>query len=133
MTSPSSEQSAEPPLFIRDFALLVAVQLGFGFAFSSFFLLPKFVVTELGGGPREVGMVGALAVMAAVLASPFCGFLLDRGSRRPLLIGGALLGVVGSLAFLGVTELGQYLYGARAVQGLAFTLFYVAADRKSVV
>lgn len=127
MTSTLTEQSAEPPLFTRDFALLVAVQLGFGYAFSSFFLLPKFVVTELGGGPRQVGTVGALAVLAAVLASPLCGFLLDRGPRRPLVVLGTLLGVASSLAFLGVTELGPYLYAARAVQGLAFTLFYVSA------
>ncbi|HEY6077897.1 MAG TPA: MFS transporter [Polyangiaceae bacterium] len=106
---------------------MLAVQLGFGYAFSSFFLLPKFVVTELGGGPRQVGTVGALAVMTAVLASPLSGWLLDRGSRRPLVILGTLLGVASSLAFVGVTELGPYLYGARAVQGLAYTLFYVAA------
>jgi MFS family permease len=127
MTSTPAEPTAEPPLFTRDFALVIAVQLAFGYAFSTFFLLPKFVVTELGGGPRQVGVVGALAVLTAVVVSPFCGYLLDRGPRRPLVLCGTLLGVASSLAFLGVTELGAYLYLARAVQGIAFTLFYVAA------
>lgn len=127
MSSTLAESSAEPPLFTRDFALVIAVQLAYGYAFSTFFLLPKFVVTELGGGPRQVGTVGALAVLMAVLSSPLCGYLLDRGPRRPLLLAGTLLGVVSSLAYLGVSELGSYLYAARAVQGLSYTLFYVAA------
>jgi MFS family permease len=123
----SSEEPAEPPLFARDFALILLTQLAFGFAFSSFFLLPKYVVTELHGSPSQVGYVGALAVLAAVVASPWCGSLLDRGRRRPLMIAGCALSGLAALAFLGVTELGGYLYAVRAAQGVAYTLYFVAA------
>lgn len=123
----SSDEPSEPDLFTRDFALILATQLAFGFAFSSFFLLPKFVVTELSGSPRQVGFVGAMAVVAAVLASPLCGRLLDRGARRPIIALGCLLSGIGALGFLGVAEVGPYLYGLRAVQGIGYTLYFVAA------
>jgi MFS family permease len=123
----SSDEPSEPDLFTRDFALILATQLAFGFAFSSFFLLPKLVVTELSGSPRQVGFVGAMAVVAAVLASPLCGKLLDRGARRPIIALGCLLSAVGAIGYLGVAEVGPYLYGLRAVQGIGYTLYFVAA------
>jgi MFS family permease len=126
-SSVASEEPSEPALFTRDFALILATQLAFGFAFSSFFLLPKFVVTELHGSPSQVGYVGATAVVAAVLASPLCGKLLDRGARRPLMFWGCLLSGVGGVAFLAVTHVGNYLYAVRAVQGIGYTFYFVAA------
>lgn len=107
--------------------LVLATQLAFGFAFSCFFLLPKYVVTVLHGSPSQVGYVGALAVVAAVLASPLTGRLLDRGPRRPLILFGCALNALAAFAFLGVSELGPYLYVVRAVQGVSATMFFVAA------
>ena len=127
MSAATAEEPPEPPLFRRDFALILATQFAFGFAFSSFFLLPKFVVTELYGSPAQVGYVGALAVVAAVLTSPACGKLLDRGGRRPLMFLGCLLSGLAALAFLGVTHVGPYMYAVRAVQGVSYTLYFVAA------
>jgi len=125
-SSVTSEGSSEPPLFTRDFALVVATQLAFGFAFSAFYLLPKFVVTELHGTPSQVGYVGALAVLAAVAVSPLCGKLIDGGGRRPLIVGGCLLTGLSALAFLGVTEVGTYMYAVRAAQGVAYSMYFVA-------
>lgn len=126
-TTISSEESPEPDSFGRDFALILATQFAFGFAFSSFFLLPKFVVTELHGSPSQVGYVGAVAVVTAVLSSPLCGKLLERGARRPLIALGCLLSGVAALGFLGVAEVGPYLYALRALQGVGYTLYFVAA------
>lgn len=127
MSSTPPADAPEPDLFTRDFALILATQLAFGFAFSSFFLLPKFVVTALSGSPRQVGFVGAVAVVAAVLASPLCGKLLDAGRRVPLMAWGCLLSGWGALGFVRVCEVGPYLYGLRAVQGVSYTLYFVAA------
>jgi len=123
----TSEEPSEPPLFTRDFALILLTQVTFGIAFSSFLLLPKYVVTELHGSPSQVGYVSALAVVAAVLSSPLCGKLLDRGGRRPLMLAGCLLSGFSAFAFLGVTHLGPYLYAVRALQGISYTLYFVAA------
>ncbi|HYP87280.1 MAG TPA: MFS transporter [Polyangiaceae bacterium] len=125
-SSVTSAESSEPPLFTRDFALLLATQLAFAFSFSSFFLLPKFVVTELHGSASQVGYVGAFAVVAAVAVSPLCGKLLDSGGRRPLLLAGCVLMGIAAFAFLGVREIGPYIYAARASQGVAYSLYCVA-------
>lgn len=127
MSSPTSAEEPEPDLFTRDFALILATQFAFGFAFSSFFLLPKFVVTALAGSPREVGFVGALSVVAAVLVSPLCGKLLDQGRRAPLIAWGCMLSGWAALGFVSVSHVGPYLYALRAVQGVSYTLYFVAA------
>jgi MFS family permease len=125
--APESTEPTEPPLFSRELALVLATQLTFGFAFSSFLLLPKYVVTVLHGSPSQVGYVGALSVLTAVLISPLCGRLLDRGRRVPQVILGCALSGLAALAFLLVTEAGPYLYAVRAVQGISYTLYFVAA------
>jgi len=125
-SSSTSDEPSEPPLFTRDFALVLATQLSFGFAFSSFFLLPKFVVTELHGTASEVGYVGALAVIAAVAVSPLCGRLVDRGGRRRLMLAGCSMMGASALAFIGVDRIGPYVYAVRALQGIAYTLYVVA-------
>jgi MFS family permease len=126
MSSPvDSEEPSEPDLFGRNFALILATQFAFGFAFSSFFLLPKFVVTKLYGAPSQVGYVSAMAVLAAVLSSPLCGRLLARGARKPIIALGCVLSAVGALGFLSVTEVGGYLYALRAVQGVGYTFYFV--------
>lgn len=124
---PDPTEAPEPPLFTRELALVLATQFTFGFAFSSFLLLPKFVVTVLHGSPSQVGYVGALAVLTAVLVSPLCGKLLDRGRRLPQVVLGCVLSGLAALGFLFVTEAGPYLYAVRAVQGVAYTLYFVAA------
>lgn len=125
MSSPGIEESSEPPLFTRSFALMLAAQLAFGFSFSSFFLLPKFVVTELHGTPSQVGYVGALAVLAAVLVSPLCGKLLDRGRRRPMIVLGCALSGLVALPYVFVSEVGPLIYCLRLLQGVSYTLYFV--------
>lgn len=125
MSSTSAEEPSEPPLFTRYFALILATQLAFGFSFSSFFLLPKFVVTELHGTPSQVGYVGALAVLAAVLVSPWCGKLLDRGRRRPMIVVGCVLSGLVALPYVAVHEVGALIYCLRLGQGISYTLYFV--------
>jgi MFS family permease len=124
----TSKAPDEPPLLTRDFALVLALQLAFGFAFSTFFLLPKYVVTELAGTASQVGYVGALSVVTAIVTAPLAGQLLARGPRRPIILLGCVMTFLTSLAFLGVGALDAYLYAVRAVQGVAFTLFFVATS-----
>lgn len=125
MSSSSSEDPSEPPLFTRSFALILATQLAFGFSFSSFFLLPKFVVTELHGTPSEVGYVGALSVLAAALVSPLCGKLLDRGKRRPMISIGCILSGLVALPYIAVHDVGPLMYALRLTQGVSYTLYFV--------
>jgi len=65
-------------LFTRSFVALLLAQASFGFAFSSYFLLPKFLATELGAGPAQIGLVGALWGGTYMLLGPLLGVVVDR-------------------------------------------------------
>lgn len=84
--------------------------------------------------PSTFALIDAAAALTAMLAAPLCGLLADRtmsrlGRRRPWLLGGAVLGVLGSaamawapgpLALAGAWMLTQAAYNAvfAAVNGL---------------
>jgi MFS family permease len=114
-------------LFTPAFLLILAMQMSFGFAFSTFFLLPAYLTTVLTAGPDEVGQVTASAMVAAVLAVPAIGRAIDRYDRRRLIIGGALVGAAVALTFVPVQSIGFALFALRAVQGVAFALVFNAA------
>jgi MFS family permease len=114
-------------LFSRNLLLLLAVQMAFSLSFSAFFLLPKYVITELHGDAVDVGAVSAVAVVTAVLAAGLCGSLVDRGRRRPPMLIGAALSALCAFGFALVEDIGPMLYFLRAIQGVSSTLFLVAA------
>ncbi len=115
-----------PPLLTRDFGALLVAQAGFGYAFSSFLLLPKFLVSELAAGPEVIGRVEAIQGIAIVVLMPLVGGVVDRLGRRGFLTAGALLMAVSSFAFAGVDEVGPLLYALRALQGFAFAMAFSA-------
>lgn len=124
--------TARPPLLTRSFASLLTAQACFGYAFSSFFLLPKFLVTELAAGPVEIGRVMGIYGVVVVIAMPLMGTAVDRLGRRDFLTAGALLMAVASLAFTVVEEVGLLLYALRAVQGLGFSMAFAAGAALAV-
>ncbi|HEY6556503.1 MAG TPA: MFS transporter [Polyangiaceae bacterium] len=109
------------------FALIVAMQLAFGFGFSIFFLLPKYLTTSLHAGPDAVGWVSASAVVAAVLAVPLLGRAIDHYDRRYLIVAGALGSALCALCFTLVQSVGLALLLLRAVQGVSMALVFNAA------
>lgn len=122
-----SAVSAEQPLFTPAFAFIVGMQLTFGFGFSIFFLLPKYLTTVLHAGPDQVGWVSASAVVAAVLAVPLLGRAIDRYDRRYLIVIGALSSALCAVCFTFVQAVGVPLLLLRAVQGVAMALVFNAA------
>lgn len=141
----SSPTSSEPPLrsvvsngalaagvpeslWTRAFLHVCLIQVTFGFAFSTFFLLPKFLAQELGATPLQIGNVTGVNVFAAVLGMPVLWLTIDRVPRHRLLVFGTLLGAGAALGHVWVTEIGPLLYVLRALQGVAFvTTFNTAA------
>jgi MFS family permease len=112
-------------------ALLLA-QASFGFAFSSFFLLPKFLATELDAGPAAIGGVSAAFSVTAVMLGPIMGALVDRRGRRPFMTAGGLLMAASSLGFVWVDSVGPLVYALRAAQGVAFAMAFVAGSALAV-
>jgi len=105
---------------------VLLVQFCFGLTFSVYFLLPKYLATELAAGPAAIGLFGASALWAAVLATPLLGRLIDRYGSRRVMLAGALLSTATALAMLTVTGLGAWLFVIRCAQGVGFALVYNA-------
>ena len=116
-----------PALYTRSFVSLLLAQSAFGYAFSTFFLLPKFVTTELGRGPDQIGLVMAAFGATAVIFIPLVGSLVDRLGRKRFMTAGAVLMSASTLAFLRVHEVGPLLFSLRGVQGIAFAMTFIAS------
>lgn len=89
----ASRDSSGEMLFTGAFVKLCLADLAyFTAAGVAIYTLPRYVTGPIGAGVGGAGLAfGAFAVTALVLR-PFAGRLSDTRGRRPLLVGGALLG-----------------------------------------
>jgi MFS family permease len=116
-----------PTLWTRSFSTVVVAQMAFGYASSTFVLLPKYLATELGASAGQIGHVMAIASLAAVVAIPFVGGWIDRFGRKPLISIGCALTVVYCGGWLFVERLGSLIDLLQAVGGLGFMIAFNAA------
>src|SRR6187397_2800345 len=79
---PAPAAAPDAPLIDAFFLRVVAFQVAVGFGFSAYFLLPKYLATELHASPSTIGAVTAVALCAVVLVAPVVGWSLDRYGRR---------------------------------------------------
>lgn len=124
--------AVRPRLLTRSFSVLLVAQACFGYAFSSFFLLPKYLVLALSAGPEQIGYVMAIHGAAAVVFLPLMGAAVDRFGRRGFLTAGALVMAVASLGFVFVDSVGPLIYALRAAQALAFAMAFAAGAALAV-
>lgn len=124
-----TEQS---PLLTRGFVTLLVAQAGFGYAFSSFFLLPKYLDVALEAGPVQVGFITGAHGLAVVLFLPAMGAAVDRLGRRDFMTAGALLMALASFAYAFVDSVGPLIYTLRVVQALAFSMAFAAGAALAV-
>jgi MFS family permease len=115
-------------LLSRPFLAIVLAQTCFGFAFSCYFLLPKFVTQKLREGPGTVGLVMASFGATSIVFIPVVGALVDRVGRRGFMTAGALVMLAACLGFLLVDGAGPLLYGLRMVQGVSFAMTFIAGS-----
>jgi MFS family permease len=101
---------------------VLAAASSWGFAYSSFFLLPKFMTQELAAGPAEIGFVVGLFGIATVAFTPVAGSWVDRYPRRESIAGGALLMAGASLGFVAVDSVGPAMAALRFAQGVSYAL-----------
>ncbi|MDJ0867039.1 MAG: MFS transporter [Myxococcota bacterium] len=120
------------PLLSARFAALLVANVGFGYAFSCFFLLPKFMHSALGAGPAAVGWVTLLHGATVVVALPLLGAAVDRRGRCRILTAGALVMTAGSLGYLWVDAVGPLLFLLRAVQAVGFSMVFAAGGALAV-
>ena len=78
-------------LWTRPLVFVVVVQAVYGFGWSTFLLLPKFLATELNATPIQIGLVSAFPTLTAVATVPYVGRMIDAVGRKPLIAFGASL------------------------------------------
>lgn len=118
---------ARNPLLSRNFIALVITQTCFGLSFSTFFLLPMFMRKALHASDMQIGSVAALGSLTGVLAFPLVGALNDRYGRKPFVLLGSALMIVGAGVMLWVDAVGPLLYLLRVLHGVAFALMFNSA------
>lgn len=118
---------SRPTLFTRAFVLLAAADLAYFTADGiAIYALPLYVTGPIGSDEAGAGLAfGAFAISALILR-PFAGRLSDTRGRRPLLLAGAGLCVVGMVltAFVGSLA---YVVAARLLLGVGEAAFFVAS------
>jgi MFS transporter, DHA1 family, multidrug resistance protein len=92
---------------------LVVVSLGFGMVIPVF----PFLITDLGGGGAELGLLVAVAALTELLFGPMWGGVSDRIGRKPVLALG-MFGYAASLVLFGLATELWMLYVFRALSGI---------------
>lgn len=125
-----SEALAEPRprLLTPTFVLLLASNLAFSFALSSFFILPKFMAQELSARASEIGAVATTFGIIMVATTPLVGRLLERCGERGVLWRAGLLLALSALGFTAVDEMGVLIVALRCLQALALSMFANASS-----
>jgi MFS family permease len=106
--------------------LLVAAATFFAFLSIGVVLpvLPRYAEGPLGAGSVGVGLAVGAASLTALLAQPPAGRLGDLRGRRPLLMGGGVLMVVGAVGLVVAEHLAGAV-GLRLLSGIGEALFLV--------
>jgi MFS transporter, DHA1 family, multidrug resistance protein len=105
---------------------LLFVQMAFGFAFATFFILPKFFAQDLHAGPVGIGLISAMFGLAGVIAVPLVSWAFARFSARWLVAAGCALMALSAFGFSWVDDVGPLAAGLRLSQGVASALVYNA-------
>ena len=81
--------------------------------------LPLYV-ERIGGGPSQVGLVMGTFAVAAILARPYVGRLVDRLGGKPSMLLGSLIFTIGALLYVVSRSVPALLVG-RFLQGLGIS------------
>lgn len=77
-----------------------------GMLYATQFLVPLYLVTGAGLSPERVGWLLAPAGIAMIFVYPMMGFITDRFGCRTVVASGVILGVLGTLPFVWMTQRG---------------------------
>jgi MFS family permease len=97
-----------------------------GFAICTFYLLPKFLTTELHATPSQIGLVSAAYGIAGSLAVPLLGAAVDKVSPRVLLLAACTVLAGAAVGFIWVERVGPLLLVLRTAQGLGWAVLFTA-------
>ena len=107
----------------RDFLLTFSAQLTF--SSSLFILIPTLPIylARLGSAEIEIGILIGISSVSSLILRPFIGRALSRIPERNFMLGGALLFILCSIAYIFLLHFWPFLM-IRILQGFGFALFY---------
>ncbi len=110
----------------RDFLLTFSAQLAF--SSSLFILIPTLPIylSRLGAAEAEIGILIGTSSVSSLILRPFVGRGLLRIPERNFMLGGALLFILCSVAYIFLPPFWPFLI-IRVFQGFGFALFYTAS------
>lgn len=133
MDTPSTDHSSNPrpTLFSPAFVALLVVQFAYGTAYSTFFALPKYLIETLDAPATLVGNAHGAFAIAGAVAVPAVGAVADRFGRKPMLVGGLILGGI-SFAPFGWVTTPELLLLMRVLHGFAFSMVFASGGTLAV-
>jgi predicted MFS family arabinose efflux permease len=117
---------SESPLFTRPFVRLLGMQAAYGFSFSMFFLLPKYLAAA-GESPSRIGLVMGGFGVACLCTIPFLQIIVARLGRRGALMAATLSLAVAGAVFALVLPVGVAAIFLRASEGVTWTIVFSTA------
>ncbi len=126
ITAPGAEPELAGRLFTRPFVGLLGMQAAYGFSFSMFFLLPKYLAA-VGEPPARIGFVMAGFGVACVLTIPFLRAIVEGLGPRLTLMTANLLLAGAAAVFAVVDRPGVMAIPLRASEGVTWTLMFSTA------
>ena len=123
MTSPTVRPTLLTPRFV---ALVSGVTLYFLGLNMTLSVLPLFVEGKLGGTDAQVGLAVSSFGLAAACIRPIIGPLGDRHGRQRLIVSGAIVAGLATIATATATSLGMVI-AFRALAGLGEAAVFVGA------
>jgi len=124
----STAEDARRRDFRRQTARVLASGSAWGFAFSTFWLLPKYLDRELGAGPTAIGLVAGVFGVATLAFAPIAGRWVDRLPHRRTLVAGSLLMAASAIGFLFADSVGPTMLALRVLQSLSHVLMMTAVS-----
>ena len=123
MTSPTIRPTLLTPRFVALVSGVTVYFLGLNMTLS---VLPLFVEGELGGTDAQVGIAVSSFGLAAACIRPIIGPLGDRHGRQRLIVSGAIVAGLATIATATATSLGMVI-AFRALAGLGEAAVFVGA------
>jgi MFS family permease len=123
---PPPEDSHADQLFTRPFVGLLGMQAAYGFSYSMFFLLPKYLAAS-GETPSRIGFVMGGFGVACVLTIPFLPAIIRALGRRGALMAANLLLSSAAVAFALIDRPGLMAVPLRASEGVTWTIMFSTA------
>jgi predicted MFS family arabinose efflux permease len=125
-TANSFAGGQEEKLFSRPFIALLGMQAAYGFSFSLFFLLPKYLAGA-GATAAQIGFVMGGFGVACVLTIPFLQGIVASLGRRGAVVAATLSLAGAGFAFALIAPVGIAAVFLRAAEGVTWTVMFSTA------